>query len=116
MLETVKQKGVYLFEYMDSFKKFSEDKLHQKCEFFSSLKDECDKLHQKCEFFSSLKDECISGKDYSHAVNVWNTFEVNTICDYHYLCLKTDILLLAGVFEKFINMCLEYYGLDLSLF
>ena len=99
MLETVKQKGVYLFEYMDSFKKFSEDK-----------------LHQKCEFFSFLKDECISGKDYSHAVNVWNTFEVNTICDYHYLCLKTDILLLAGVFEKFINMCLEYYGLDLSLF
>ena len=99
MLETVKQKGVYLFEYMDSFKKFSEDK-----------------LHQKCEFFSSLKDECISGKDYSHAVNVWNTFEVNAICDYHYLCLKTDILLLAGVFEKFINMCLEYYGLDLSLF
>ena len=26
--------------------------------------------------------------------------------------LKTDIWLLIDVFEKFINMCLEYYGLD----
>ena len=32
--------------------------------------------------------------------------------DYHDLYLKTDIWLLIDVFEKFINMCLEYYGLD----
>ena len=52
---------------MDSFKKFSEDK-----------------LPDRCEFFSSLKDECISGKDYFHAVNVWSTFKINTMGDYHY--------------------------------
>ena len=38
-LKLVKQKGVYPYEYMDSFKKFSADKLPDKCEFFSFLKE-----------------------------------------------------------------------------
>ena len=37
---------------------------------------------------------------------------MNTIGDYHDLYLKTDILLLVDNFEKFINTCLQYYGLD----
>ena len=37
---------------------------------------------------------------------------MNTMDDYHDFYLKTDVLLLADVFEKFINTCLEYYGLD----
>ena len=40
-LKLVKQKGMYPHEYMDSFKKFSEDKLPDRCKFFSSLKDKC---------------------------------------------------------------------------
>ena len=40
LLESVKQKVVYPYEYMDSFKKFFDDKLPDKCDFFSSLKDE----------------------------------------------------------------------------
>ena len=99
MLELGKQKGVYLYEYADSFEKFSEDK-----------------LPDRCECYSSLKDECISEKYYLASINVWNTFKMNTILLYNTiqydLYLKTDVLLLADIFEKFINTCLEYYGLD----
>ena len=94
LLKLVKQKRVYPYEYMDSFKKFSEDK-----------------LPDRCEFFSSLKDEYINEKDYLHAINVWNTFKMNIMGD---LYLKKDVLLLADVFENFIGTCLEYYGLDPS--
>ena len=94
-LKLVKQKGVYPYEYINSFKKFSEDK-----------------LSDRCEFYSSLKNECISEKDHSHAINVWNPLKNKTTGDYHDLYLKTDVLLLTNVFEKFINTCLEYYGLD----
>ena len=80
---------------MDSFKKFFDEK-----------------LPDRRKFFSSLKDECIKEKDYSYAVNVWNTFRMNTMGDYYDHYLKTDVLLLTDVFEKFINTCLEYYGLD----
>ena len=52
-LKIVKQKGVYPYEYMDSFEKFSEDK-----------------LPDKCKFYSSLKVECISEKDYQTANNI----------------------------------------------
>ena len=92
LLELVKEKEVYPYEYMDSFKKFSENKLPDK---------------SKC--FSSFKDECISEKDYQRANNVWNAFKMNTMSDYHDLYLKTDVLVLADVFEKFIKICLNYY-------
>ena len=54
----------------------------------------------------------VSGKDYLHAITVWIMFKMKTMGDYHDLYLKTDVLLLADVFEKFIDICLKYYGLD----
>ena len=51
LLKLVKQKGVYPYKYMDSFEKFSEGK-----------------LPDRCEFFISLKDERVNEKDCSHAI------------------------------------------------
>ena len=38
--------------------------------------------------FTSLKDKCVSEKDYTRAINVWDTFKMNIIGDYHNLYLK----------------------------
>ena len=37
---------------------------------------------------------------------------MKNMVDYHHHYLKTDALLLADVFEKFIGTCLRFYGLD----
>ena len=63
-------------------------------------------------FFSSLKDKCISEEEYDRAISIWNVFKIKISGEYHDLYLKTDVLLLADVFEKFIKTCLEYYKLD----
>ena len=83
-LKLVKRKRVYPHDYMDSIKTFSNEK-----------------LPNRCKFFSSLKDECLSQKDYLHVTDVWIMFKMRTMCDYHDLYLKTDFLLLADIFEKF---------------
>ena len=97
LLKLVKRKVsiVYPYEYMDRFEKFSEDK-----------------VPNKCKFFSSLKDQCIIEKDCLAAIDVWNVFKMNTKSDYHDLHLKTEVLLVADVFKKFVSTCLDYYGLD----
>ena len=88
------RKGVYPYDYMDSFNKFEE------------------KLPKKEEFYSILNDEHISDEDYQHAQNVWNKFNLKNMGEYHDLYLQSDILLLADVFENFRKTCLEYYKLD----
>ena len=89
------RKGVYPYEYMDYWGRFAELQ-----------------LPPKEAFYSKLSDEHISDSDYGHAQKVWETFECRNLGDYHDLCLRTDVLLLADVFEAFRKTCLRQYGLD----
>ena len=89
------RKGVYPYEYFDSFAKFSETG-----------------LPPKSMFFNSLKDEHISDEDYTPAKNVFQRFECRSLGDYHDLYVKSDVLRLAVVFENFREICLSYYKLD----
>ena len=93
--ELLIRKGVYPYEYMDSWDKFEEKR-----------------LPSKDEFYSKLNMSGISEKDHQHACKVWNKFDLKNMGDYHDLYLETDVILLANVFESFRKVCLDSYGLD----
>ena len=78
---------------------------------FKRFKENC--LPDKDCFFNSFKDCEITDKEYQRAADVWKIFSIKNLGDYHDLYLKTDVLLLCDVFEKFISVCLKDYGLDL---
>ena len=74
------RKGVYPYEYMDSWKRFNETELPSKDKFYSKL---------------NLED--ISDDDYAHTINVWNTFNISNLDEYHDLYVKLDTALLDDI-------------------
>ena len=73
-------------------------------------------LPDKEAFYSELNLEDITDKDYVYAQKVWKVFGINNLGEYHDLYVQCDTLLLADVFEKFRDTCIEIYGLDPSHF
>ena len=61
---------------------------------------------------AKISDGHISVKDYLTCEKTWDKFKMKNMGDYHDHYLKKDVLLSTDVFEKFINTCLKFYGLD----
>ena len=94
-LSLLTRKGVYPYEYMNSLEKLKETK-----------------LPSREAFYSRLNGVGICDEDYEHAREVWETFEMKSLKDYHNLYNQVDILLLADVFENFRDICIKNYNLD----
>ena len=94
-LDLLTEKGVYPYDYMNSFDKFNDEH-----------------LPSKKQFYSRLTEEDITNDDYNKAKQIWKHFGIKSMGEYHDLYLKTDVLLLTDVFENFRDMCLSSYGLD----
>ncbi|KAE9542465.1 hypothetical protein AGLY_003326 [Aphis glycines] len=90
-LDLVTRKGVFSYEYIDSWKT---------------------RLPSKSAFYNSLKDEKINNNNYSHAKKIWKVFNIKTLGDYSDLYLKTDVAILTDVFENFTDLCLSTLSLD----
>ena len=84
------RKGIYPYEYVLSWDKFSETQLPP-IEFF----------------YSNLNDSKLSEDDYQHVQNVWKAFNIK-----NELYLENDVILLANVFEAFRDTCLKHHRLD----
>ena len=93
--ELLIKKGIYPYEYMDSWNKFNDLELPNKDMFYSKL---------------NMSD--VSDKDYGHAQKVWKEFKIKNMGEYQDLYLLTDTILLANVFESFKTVCMDNHGLD----
>ena len=89
------RKGVYPYEYVNSWDRFNETQ-----------------LPPIDVFYSNLNMSLISEEDYQHAQRVWKEFGIHNLGDYHDLHLRTDVVLLANVYEAFRDTCLKHYKLD----
>lgn len=96
-LRLLERKGVFCYDYVDSWEKLSETS-----------------LPPKQSFYSTLTDQDISDDDYDFAKEIWSKFNIKTLGEYSDLYLKTDVLLLADVFENFRKTCKAIYHLDPS--
>ena len=90
--ELLLRKGVYPYEYMDSWKRFKEES-----------------LPDKESFYSKLNKEDITGEDYAHAQKVLDALNIKNLGEYHDLYFQSDTALLADVFENFRDKCVEIY-------
>ena len=89
------RKGVYPYDYVNSWDRFNETQ-----------------LPPIDAFYSNLNMSSISEEDYQHAQRVWKEFGIRDLGDYHDLYLRTDVALLANVFEAFRDTSLRHYTLD----
>ena len=93
--ELIKRKGVYPYDYMDSFARFDESR-----------------LPSQDALLSKLSDSPCSDTEYARATRVWTAFECESMANYHDIYLKCDAPLIADFFEKFRASCLAHYSLD----
>ena len=89
------RKGIYTYEYIDSWERFDKTSLSDKEAFYSSL---------------NMLDN--TSVDYRHAKRVYKQIRLKILGDYHDLYVQNYTLLAADVFENFKNKCIEIYELD----
>ena len=82
--ELLRRKGVFPHDWSDNIKKLNEKNL-------PPIED----------FYNKLNNSNCSKEDYQHAKKVYSKFNLKNMKEYLELYLKTDVMLLADVFENF---------------
>ena len=90
------RKGVFPYEYINSHERFKETKLPPIEEFNTVLKGKC------------------TQEKYEHAQIIWKEFKCKNLGEFNDIYLRTDVLLLADVWNEFREMSMKHYKLDPS--
>ena len=88
-LELLKQKGAYLYEYMNSFERFNEEQLPARKYFYSSIKD------GKIGDDGKISDGHINIKNYLTCEKTWDKFKMKNMGDYHDHYLKKVCIIIS---------------------
>lgn len=94
-IKMLERKGVFPYDYVDSIERLNETA-----------------LPSKDEFYNKLNEDSIDDDEYAFACSIWEKFDIKTLRQYSELYLKTDVLLLADIFENFRETCHTIYKLD----
>ena len=60
--------------------------------------------------------ENIAGADHTHPKEIYQDFEIKALGEYHDLYFANNTLLLADIFERFHNICINIYKLGLTAY
>ena len=93
------RKGVYPYEYMDSWERFDENT-----------------IPPKEAFYSELNLENITDKDYEHVKKVWEAFEIKNLGEYHDVYVQCDTYCLQMYLKTLEISVLKYMSLILLIF
>ena len=97
VFELMCRKGVYPYNYIDSFAKYDEPGLPP-----------IDK------FYNEMNDSHASLIDYGHAKKVYKVLKCNSMGEYNDKYLTSDVVLLTDAYMYFRGVCIKTYGLDPS--
>ena len=90
------RKGLYPYEFPQNYNAF-----------------EIQTLPAIKSFYSTLTDKTPTAIEYEQALNVFEIMKCETFGDYHDIYLKTDVLLLADIFQEFRKVIKTNYNFEL---
>ena len=100
-------------EFPDKWR-YLNKKLAYPYEYFNSIDDYKKPVHnlKKEDFFSKLKNKCPDDEEIQRTKEIIEIFNIKDGKELTELYLKSDVFLLADVFEKFIKISVEEFGIN----
>ena len=96
IFEKITRKGFFAYNFLDLFEKFNEHFPPHGPLWYNILKKSVD----------------ITKEQHTFALGIYNDLKCRNLGDYHDVYLRTDVLILGDIFQKFREVCMQVCNLD----